>query len=261
METKLILLDLDYTLLKSDRTISQKSIKVLETCQNKGVKVGFSTSRGNTNIQQYVDLVKPDILICNGGANIYSNGKLVHSQGFSVAQTRQIFDAAYKESGENIEMTCDTENALFWNRIENKTDQFTNDTEFDDFLDFKLPALKICIQTTNQQLIDRIIKTSNVQDCKAIPFSDIPWYKLAPKTATKENAIRYVSDFLNIPTAQMISFGDDFSDIGMLKLCGKGIAMGNAIEEVKLAADDITLSNDEDGVAVYLEKMLKGDRP
>lgn len=55
----------------------------------------------------------------------------------------------------------------------------------------------------------------------------------------------------------MISFGDDYSDIGMLKLCGKGIAMGNAINEVKQAADDITLTNDEDGVAVYLEKIIK----
>ena len=97
METKLILLDLDYTLLKNDKTISQKSIKVLNACQKQGIKVGFSTSRGNTNIQQYVDLVNPDIIICNGGANIYSNGKLLHSQGFTLEQTRQIFAAAYKE--------------------------------------------------------------------------------------------------------------------------------------------------------------------
>lgn len=54
----------------------------------------------------------------------------------------------------------------------------------------------------------------------------------------------------------MISFGDDYSDIGMLKLCGKGIAMDNAINEVKQAAYDITLTNDEDGVAVYLEKII-----
>lgn len=256
METKLILLDLDYTLLKNDKTISQKSIKVLNACQKQGIKIGFSTSRGNTNIQQYVDLVNPDIIICNGGANIYSNGKLLHSQGFTLEQTRQIFAAAYKESGENIEMTCDTEHELYWNRTENKTNQFTNDTEFDDFLDFKLSALKICIQTTNQELIERIIKTSNVQDCKAIPFSDIPWYKIAPTKATKENAIHFVASFFNIPTSKMISFGDDYSDIGMLKLCGKGIAMGNAIEEVKQVASDITLTNDEDGVAIYLEKNI-----
>lgn len=127
---------------------------------------------------------------------------------------------------------------------------------FDDFLNFQKPAFKICIQTKNPQLIKKIIRTSKAQARTAIPFSDIPWFKLAPKSATKENAILFVSDFLKIPTAQMISFGDDYSDIGMLKLCGKGIAMGNAINEVKQAADDITLTNDEDGVAVYLEKII-----
>ena len=55
-------------------------------------------------------------------------------------------------------------------------------------------------------------------------------------------------------TEEMIAFGDDFNDIGMLKLCGKGIAMGNAIKEVKAVANDITKTNNEDGVAYYLEK-------
>lgn len=255
METKLILLDLDYTLLKSDRTISQKSIAVLKTFQKKGIKIGFSTSRGSTSIQQYADLINPEIIICNGGANIFFGKKLVHTQGFSAEQTQQIFAAAYKVSGKNIEMTCDTADALFWNRKEDKSEQLMLDATFDDFFNFQKPAFKICIQTKNYQLIEQIIQTSKVQDCTAIPFSDIPWFKLAPKSATKENAILFVSDFLKIPTAQMISFGDDYSDIGMLKLCGKGIAMGNAINEVKQAADDITLTNDEDGVAVYLEKI------
>lgn len=252
MKTKLILLDLDYTLLQSDRTISQKSISVLKTCQKKGIKIGFSTSRGNTSVQQYADLINPEIIICNGGANIFFGNKLVHTQGFSTEQTRQIFAAAYKISGKNIEMTCDTTDELFWNRREDKSEQLMLDATFDDFSNFQKPAFKICIQTKNYQLIEKIIQTSKVKDCTAIPFSDIPWFKLAPKSATKENAILFVSDFLKIPTAQMISFGDDFSDIGMLKLCGKG----NAIDEVKQAADDITLTNDEDGVAVYLEKII-----
>lgn len=256
METKLILLDLDFTLLRSDRTISQKSIDTLKTCQKAGIKVGFSTSRGNTNIQQYVNQVHPDVIICNAGANVFYENKLIHTQGFTLEQTRRLFDAAYEVSGTNIEMTCDTANELFWNRKEDKSDQFMPDATFDDFKDFHLPALKMCIQTTDQKLIDGIMKKSGVEDCKAILFSDIPWFKLAPKSATKENAILYLSEYLNISTEQMIAFGDDFSDIGMLKLCGRGIAMGNAIPQVKEIADELTLTNDEDGVAVYLEKLL-----
>ena len=54
----------------------------------------------------------------------------------------------------------------------------------------------------------------------------------------------------------MISFGDDFTDMGMLKTTGKGIAMENAIAQVKQIATEITLSCDNDGVAYYIEKNI-----
>ena len=54
----------------------------------------------------------------------------------------------------------------------------------------------------------------------------------------------------------MIAFGDDLADIGMLRLAGTGVAMGNALAEVKQAADVVIGSNDEDGIAVYLRELL-----
>lgn len=52
---------------------------------------------------------------------------------------------------------------------------------------------------------------------------------------------------------EITAFGDGYADTGMLELCGKGIAMGNAADEVKEKADLVIGSNDEDGIAVYLE--------
>jgi hypothetical protein len=54
----------------------------------------------------------------------------------------------------------------------------------------------------------------------------------------------------------VISFGDDFADIGMLKMAGTGVAVGNALDEVKQVADVVIGSNDEDGIAEYLEKFF-----
>jgi hydroxymethylpyrimidine pyrophosphatase-like HAD family hydrolase len=54
----------------------------------------------------------------------------------------------------------------------------------------------------------------------------------------------------------LIAFGDSYNDIDMLRLAGKGVAMGNAEEKVKQAADYVTLTNEEDGVAVFLEEMI-----
>ena len=75
-------------------------------------------------------------------------------------------------------------------------------------------------------------------------------------TATKENAIEFLSSRLGIPVSQMAAFGDDYSDMGMLKMCGKGIAVGNAIEPVKAITDEITDSCDDDGVAKWISKIL-----
>ena len=85
-------------------------------------------------------------------------------------------------------------------------------------------------------------------------FSDGDWYKFTKKEATKENAISKVCECVGITKDEIIAFGDDHVDIGMLKICGIGVAMGNSIEEVKQIADIVIGSNDEDGIAEYLER-------
>ncbi len=65
-----------------------------------------------------------------------------------------------------------------------------------------------------------------------------------------------ICSLCGIKVDEIIAFGDDYADIGMLELCGKGIAMGNAINEVKEKADEIIGSNDEDGIAEYLSSVI-----
>lgn len=72
------------------------------------------------------------------------------------------------------------------------------------------------------------------------------------KSATKMNAIQYIAEKYGINLENVISFGDDYNDIEMIKGCGKGIAMGNALDEVKAAADDLCENNENDGVAKWI---------
>ena len=65
---------------------------------------------------------------------------------------------------------------------------------------------------------------------------------------------------IGITTDSMIAFGDDYADIGMLQLCGTGVAMGNAIDEVKAKADIVIGSNDEDGIADFIEKWDRREK-
>ena len=73
---------------------------------------------------------------------------------------------------------------------------------------------------------------------------------------TKENAIMKITEVCGLDTESIIAFGDDFADIGMLELCGLGVAMGNAIDEVKNKADIVIGSNDEEGIAFFIEENL-----
>lgn len=257
METKLILSDLDETLLHSDKTISDYSARIFKKCRQRGILIGFCTSRGKPNITSFENKINPDICICNGGASIYQNGTLLHAVTFTIEETNSILKSARTVCGSECEITVDTIDKIFWNRQKDKSTDYADNSIYDDFLNFTLSAMKICVQTDDSEKAKEIARS--VSSCDFLPFSDIPWYKFSPASATKENAISILCKKLDISPNQILAFGDDFNDIGMLKLCGKGIAMGNAIPQVKAAADGMTKTNNEDGVAWYLENFILKD--
>ena len=73
---------------------------------------------------------------------------------------------------------------------------------------------------------------------------------------SKGNALSVIATDLHIKPEDIVAFGDNHNDIGMLRLAGLGVAMGNAHEEVKVAADYVALSNAEDGVATVIEDLV-----
>lgn len=254
MDTKLILLDLDGTLLRSDKTISDFSARILNKAKSQNILIGFCTARGKWNVETFENLIRPDIVISNGGACVFYKEQILHKSEFSLDETKKILESAYKECGNDCEITLDTFDCVFWNRKADKSTDYDWNSVYDDFKNFKIPAMKICVQTDDEQKAKKIAQS--VKNCDFLPFSDIPWYKFSSATATKENSIKILCEKLNFSTEKIIAFGDDFSDIGMLKICGKGIAMQNAIRQVKNIADDICKTNDEDGVARYIENCV-----
>lgn len=76
--------------------------------------------------------------------------------------------------------------------------------------------------------------------------------------ATKGQALKRLTDYLNIPMEAVMAFGDGGNDLSMIQAAGTGVAMANGLETVKAAADYITLDNDQDGVADAIEKLILG---
>ena len=82
------------------------------------------------------------------------------------------------------------------------------------------------------------------------------YLEVIPRVINKGQGIRDICRTLGISPKEVISFGDAENDIPMLREAGMGVAMGNAAEAVKAAANLVTLSNNEDGIAAALEKLL-----
>lgn len=257
--TRLLLFDLDGTLLCSHKTITQRTLQALGRCREKGMMIGVSTSRGEQNALPFIEELRPDILIASGGALIKYRGEFLYSAEFSPEQTRQMIAAARDVCGRDCEITIDTVDAHYWNYRTDPKKLYKSwgDSIYTDFGYFEHSSLKMCVEIFEDRQAETLRKMLDACDCAR--FSDGYWYKFTRKGATKEDAIRRACAACGIGVEEVTAFGDDFADIGMLRLCGRGIAMGNAIDQVKEAADLVIGGNDEDGIAVYLESLLEAN--
>lgn len=252
---RLLLFDLDGTLLQSDKTISKRTLSAIKRCREKGMMIGVSTSRSEQNCMIFLKELMPDILITSGGALVKKGEEYIYKAEFSETETRNMIDMARTVCGEDCEITIDTAEAHYWNYKTDpkKLDQSWGESIYTDFNDFSECALKMCVEIFDEN--NAKVLAERLAQCDCIRFSDGYWYKFTKKNVTKENAITRITQECGIGTESVIAFGDDFADIGMLKLCGLGVAMGNAIDEVKSRADIVAGSNDEEGIARFIEEL------
>ncbi len=253
---RLMLFDLDGTLLGSDKTIHKETLEALQKCREKGILIGVSTSRGEQNTLSFLDELQPDLLIVSGGALVKFKGEYVYRAEFSEEETCRMIQTARNVCGPDCQITIDTVSTHYWNY---RTDPKSNDKSwgesvYTDFWDFQESSLKMCVEIFEDHKAAQL--QEQLGECDCVRFSDGYWYKFTKREATKERAVLAACSVCGIRPEQVMAFGDDYADIGMLKICGMGIAMGNAIDEVKREADFVIGTNDEDGIAKYLAEAL-----
>ena len=253
MNPRMLLFDLDGTLLRSDKTLSPHTLEALQRCRQQGLLIGVATSRGEQNAMSFLRQLTPDAVISSAGALVRCKGTITHQNGFSADETAHVLQTLRTVCGADVPMTVDTVNDYYRNYQVPATDadQTWAMGHMTDYEGFLLPSLKICFECHDPDL-PKVVADA-LPHCDLIHFSDGPWYKLTPKDATKEAAILQMCDAFELQPVKIIAFGDDYADIGMLKMCGLGIAMGNAIGEVKKVADIVIGNNDDDGIAIWLE--------
>ena len=256
MQYKLLLFDLDGTLLRSDKTISPKTREALALCRERGILIGVCTSRSEQKCLPILQAVNADVVISSNGAMVKYRGQTIHSALFSPEETAALIPAARQLCGDSCEITVDTESCQYWNyKIDpSAADPTWGASVYTDYTGFYESAQKICVETADEAAAARLAAAFPAYTC--LRFSGTDWYQFTRQDATKETGIRVFCDHMGIPLSKVAAFGDDDPDIGMLKLCGTGIAISNADEAVKAAADLVIGTNDEDGIAQYLVHLF-----
>lgn len=251
---KLIITDLDHTILHTDKTISDYTQYIFKKCSEYGIKTAIATARYKIGAEEFIRILNPDFEITADGTMIHSNSKLIYGCGFDLKTTNHIISEIMNIS-KMSEMTVATDIGILWNSNLITSSPILNNAIYYDYS----KPLENCAYKIVTELPDKDIAlniANKFTECKLICYRGENRYGFINKNAGKVQAIKALAEYLDIGLANIISFGDDLNDIEMLEQCGYGIAVSNAVKEVLNIADFITDNNDEDGVAKFIENNI-----
>jgi Cof subfamily protein (haloacid dehalogenase superfamily) len=261
---RMLVLDLDETLLRTDKTISSHTQEVLKKAQKAGIKIVFATARPYRAIKHLMDQVSCDTAVYHNGASALLDGvRVENSYSIPVADAvfiLQTLKARYPgkklavEINDKIHSNFDVVN--IWGKTQKEREILEATTVWTDFSDLpQIDADKIIIEINSEKEYDEI-KTLMSADMYAQLSDGKTLCLVMHRDATKLNAVKRLAMILGVARDEMAAFGDDYNDVEMIRYCGTGVAMGNAIEEVRKVADAVTATNNEDGVAKYIMENI-----
>jgi Cof subfamily protein (haloacid dehalogenase superfamily) len=253
-DIKMIVTDLDNTLLTSEAGISPRTTAVFSRCRELGILVVYATARPERVTVRFQELVKPDYIISNHGAIVSGKDIILLRHALSKETTAALIHSLLAlhprilsiEIGEDMLTTSEgPEWEGGWNNRPCSFDPVPPVETlkcvayYDDEIDFsplcqELPDIRIIFDSKSY------IKQGTC-------------YHFVAKEVTKMNAVRHLARHLGIDPANIVAFGDDDTDADMLQGCGIGIAVANATAPIQAVADAVCASNDADGVAQWLE--------
>jgi Cof subfamily protein (haloacid dehalogenase superfamily) len=257
-----IVLDLDGTLLGSDKSISPRNYEAVKRCYDSGIHIIVATARPPRAANQFVkNFPFVDYLVYYNGAQTICKSKQTQrhiSIPMEIShQINNFIELHAPQSIINYEVydscyTCtpvpDSQLSHFGIRS-NDPKPLVVDKNFIR----SLSPTKILVHgySTWMDVIEQFGNHVNV-----IATDGGVLIQIMQKSASKEEAVRWVLDEIGVKPENAMVFGDDYNDLGLFQLCGFPIAMGNAIIELKNCAAHVTDSNDNDGVAITLERLV-----
>lgn len=267
---KIVVLDLDGTLTNSKKELSDRNRTALMRLQERGVKVVLASGRPTYGIVPLAEALELKrfggyILAYNGGVIIdCATGEEIYSNVLPLDMIVPLYEAS-KSHGVVI-LSYDgrfivTEDAadkyvgveMHLNKMEAR--EVSNFVEY-----FKTPVPKCLAVGDPQKVVEMEAELkANYGEVMNIYRSEPFFLELVPLNIDKAYSLSVLLEKIGGTKEEMVAFGDGFNDLSMIEYAGVGVAMSNAQDVVKQRADVVALSNDEDGVADYIERELLMD--
>ena len=277
MSIKVIIMDVDGTLTNSKKVITEKTKETLLKAQEAGAKLILASGRPTSGLMDFAKELKMDkhngLLVSFNGAKVVDceTNKVLFNQAMSVEEGQAVLEHMKKFK---VKPMIDKDDYMYVN------DVFDNEIEVNgkpfNIIQYEARGgkFKLCEKDDLAAFADyplnKILTAADSEylkeNYKAImePFKDklscmftAPFYfEFTANGIDKAKALDTVLTPMGYKSEEMIAFGDGHNDASMLKYAGIGVAMANAVDDLKEIADEITLSNEEDGIAIALSKYM-----
>lgn len=261
---KMVAIDCDETLLRSDHTVSDYTIDILKKLENKGIRITIATGRMYQTAKPIGMALQlgnvPMILFSGGLIQDLETGRKLFERTVPIDSVHRIFNIA-KQHDFHVQSYVD--DRLFCHHKNWQTDHYERQTgAVPEFLGDALytypeePNKLIAIGSNSE--IDTIIGllTPLVGDDITLVRSQNDFLEMIPQGVSKGRALEHLSDRFDISMEAVISFGNAENDISMLSKTGYSVAVENATTHVKSIAREICGHHNEDGVARWIEENL-----
>ena len=268
MRYKMIFSDIDGTLLTSNHAISQGTKETVRRLQQKGVPFVLVSARmpvGMIPLQEQLEINEP--LICFSGALVLGaagpGGKreVLHNQTLDPKLVKEIY-AFMREQYPNVSFSAYNKDRWFVTSLEDEWVIQEHEIagtppqlyDFDKDTPNHINKLLCMGHPEAIASLEHELKTAYPEI--TIYQSKSTYLEIMAKGVLKSSAIDILIKRYGVNKEDIIAFGDNYNDIDMLQYAGLGVAMGNAPDEVKAAADVVTLSNDEEGLKAILDRSM-----
>ena len=266
-KTSVIALDLDGTLTNSKKEVTARTREALLQAEASGAALVLASGRPTYGIMPVAECLEMQqrggyILSYNGGKIIdCTTGEELYSKHLPAevlpilhdyARTNHIALLGYVGSEIVTEMPDDEQVQV---QVESRINKMPI-RGVDNLLEnIEAQPTKLLLAGAPERIAQAEKELSAlVADKMEVFRSDPIFVELVPKGIDKAQSLARLLDVLHLSAADLTAFGDGYNDLTMIRYAGQGVAMANAVPELRAEADYITLSNDEDGIAEFLEK-------